>query len=885
MTSRIDQTFGAATGRWTAAAGRHAGLVLALTAAFTVGLFVYTTRNLGVNADINQMFSDEVHYRALEIAYNEQFPAVAENVLVVLDGRTPEIARAAAARLADRMAAAPELFRNVFLPQGPFFEDHALLYLDTDALHDFADRMARVQPYLAGLARDGTLRGLAELLARGIDAVRDGDVTGDELIPMFNRFGAAVHAWEDGRPYEVSWAEVVAGHELDVDARRRFIIARPVLHLSEFVAAEQSLKALRTMAGELDIDEEHGVRMRVTGDVALSYEEMRLVEGQAITAGVISFVLVTCILLFALRSLRLSLATMLTLVVGLLWTAGFAAFAIGHLNVLSVAFAVLFIGLSVDFGIHVCLRYQELLGSGYPHDEALRQTGGDVGSSLALCALTTSIGFYAFVPTEFAGVAELGLISGTGMFISLFANLTVLPALMSIGRSRAGSLSVQPPVRRFGALPKFPVERPVAVAIATVALAVGSIALLPHAYFDADPLRIRDPAAESVQTYQELVAAGGTSPLDISVIAPGMQAAEQLAERLRKVDVVDKVITVKDYVPTNQAEKLSIIEDVALFLAPPVAADGTEPAPTVDEQVEALRSLRAGLQRLIAEQGGDEELESSARGLERELTDVLARIDAGADAAPIVSTLQASMLGELPDQLSVLERAVNVEAITLDSLPQGLIARMVGSDGSVRVRIVPKEDLSDNEALDRFVEAVQSVTPDATGSAVNVYEASREAVRALRQALTTASVAIAVLLLLIWRTLGDTALVMTPLALAGLFTAAAAVLVRIPFNFADIIVLPLLLGIGVDSGIHLIERSRRVAARGGSLLATSTAYAVLFSALTTIASFGSLGLASHRGMASMGQLLTIGVSLAVVCNLIVLPALIELRTRLRSRRS
>jgi len=362
-----------------------------------------------------------------------------------------------------------------------------------------------------------------------------------------------------------------------------------------------------------------------------------------------------------------------------------------------------------------------------------------------------------------------------------------------------------------------------------------------------------------------------------------MPAAEALAARLSELDVVDRAITVQDYVPTDQAEKLSIIEDVALFLAPPVAADGTEPVPTVDEQLAGLRTLQSELRRVLAEGTANEELEISSRSLDRELSMLFERIDGGDDADAAVATLQRSMLGALPEQLETLERAINVEAVTLESLPKGLLSRMVADDGSVRVRIFPKEDLSDNAALARFVETVQTVTPDATGSAVNVYEASREAVRALQQALTTAVAAIVLLLLLIWRTFGDTVLVMTPLTLAAVFTAGAAVVVGIPFNFADIIVIPLLLGIGVDSGIHLVERSRRATSSDAGLLATSTAYAVLFSALTTIASFGSLGLASHRGMASMGQLLTIGVSLAALCNLVVLPALIELRGRVRSR--
>jgi len=204
------------------------------------------------------------------------------------------------------------------------------------------------------------------------------------------------------------------------------------------------------------------------------------------------------------------------------------------------------------------------------------------------------------------------------------------------------------------------------------------------------------------------------------------------------------------------------------------------------------------------------------------------------------------------------------------------VGRMVSAEGHVRVRVLPSEQLSSPEALERFVTSVREVAPEATGNAVSIYEASRAAVRSFQQALGAAVVVIVVLLLLIWRTIGAASLVLAPLALAGVLTGAVAVVFGIPINFADIIVLPLLLGIGVDSGIHLVERSRLSHTAASRLLETSTARAVLFSALTTIASFGTLGFAGHRGIASMGQLLAVGVALAVLANLLVLPALIQL---------
>jgi hypothetical protein len=263
--------------------------------------------------------------------------------------------------------------------------------------------------------------------------------------------------------------------------------------------------------------------------------------------------------------------------------------------------------------------------------------------------------------------------------------------------------------------------------------------------------------------------------------------------------------------------------------------------------------------------------------------DAVRRSDDAAEVAASLALLESSLVATLPEQLRSIERAVAVGPVTLSSLPEALVDRMISESGLVRVQIFPSEDLSDAAELERFVEQVRQVAPRATGSAVAIYSATHEVVQSLQQAFSLAVVAIGLLLFVIWRALGDTLLVMAPLALAGLLTGAGAILVGIPFNFADVIVLPLLLGIGVDSSIHLVHRARSARTAAGNLLETSTANAVVFSAATTVASFGSLAFATHRGMASLGQLLTLGVIMTVLCNLVVLPALLELRER-RARR-
>ncbi|MBW2716454.1 MAG: MMPL family transporter, partial [Deltaproteobacteria bacterium] len=552
------------------------------------------------------------------------------------------------------------------------------------------------------------------------------------------------------------------------------------------------------------------------------------------------------------------------------------AAAIGHLNMISVCFAVLFIGLGVDFGIHLCIRYRELLAGGLEHAAALRETAGDVGSSIFLCAITTAIGFFAFVPTDFVGVAELGLISGTGMFISLFCTLTLLPALLSlrplpVGRGYAVGRSWSN-----ASFANLPLRHPRAIRITALVMGLGAILLLPKARFDNNPLNVRDPSSESVRTFNELLEKGASSPWSLNAVAPSLESAQLLAERLGALDVVERVVTVSDYVPTDQDNKLGIIEDVAMFVAPLPGPDGVDPLPSLAEQVGALDDLSRELGRL-QDSGEHSELVASASRLRPALDLYLRRLEASPDPTREIEVLQSSMLGSLPEQLRILDAALSAGHVTLEKLPDAILERMITADGRVRIQIFPRDDLNDHAALAAFVDGVKTIAPEVAGSASEILESGRSVVRALTQAMLSAFVAITLFLLILWRRVDDTALVLIPLLLASALTVAAAVLADIPFNFADVIVLPLLLGIGVDSGIHLVHRVRVVADGELNLLATSTARAVTYSALTTIASFGSLGLATHLGLATLGRLLTIGVGFTLVCNLIVLPALIRRR--------
>lgn len=846
-----------------------------LSATLLIGL--YAALHLGVDSDNMAMLDPDLPFMRNNRAFARSFPTLDNALLVVIDAETPDLAQRASDALERRLAGLGEYFEDVYVPGGShFFEEHGLLYREARELDDFATGMAQIQPVIAELERDNSIANFARLVRVGLEAVKEGDADPAQWPAILDRISHATVAVYREFPVAISWDEVLLrGSTIDV-VTRRVIVLHPLLDFGNLLAAGSSMSAIRDAARELELDAQHGVRVRITGNPALNYEEMVGLLWDIGGSGLFCFLLVASLVYLALRSVKLVLAVLATLLVGLVWTAGFAAASVGDLNLASVAFAILFIGLGVDFGIHLGMRYADLLGRGRAHEDALREAARGVGSSLVLCTVTTAVGFYVFVPTEFRGVAELGLISGTGMLIILFLTLTFLPALLSKGLRPDPRRASQRRLRFRSAWWRGLERHPRAVRWAAAVAGAGALALLPRAWFESNVIDMRDPDTESVQAFDDLLEqAGVMSPWFVNAVAPDLDSAQTLAARLRALDAVDRTLTLADFVPEDQAEKIEILQDLSLMLDVPTAPPGPDQALPVQAQVQALRDLRAYLDASWIEEVHTP-LAQSLRLLSAQLGRFLDRIDREDNAEQVMAALHEVLLSTLPRQTQRLRVAIDTPRIGLDDLPEGLRRRMLAPDGRARIQVFPAEDLQQRGALERFSDAVLEVAPDAVGVTVNLTGFARVTVASFRQALVSAILLIAALLWLIWRRPSDVALALAPLLLAAALTVASMVLLRVPFSFFNVVVIPLLFGVGVDSGIHLVHQSRQPGS-GDSLLATTTARAIFYSAVTTTASFGSLALSGHRGVRSLGILLTVGMFLTVVCNLVVLPALLELR--------
>mgnify|MGYP006277146831 FL=1 len=832
-------------------ARRSAHAALAVTAATLVVVVlagIYLVQNLRVDTNLDELIDPDAPFRERQRELNAAFPDQDDRLVLVVEGGTLDARLAATRALSERLRSRGDVVRAVFAPAVmPFFVDNGVLFDDLAALERRLDRLAEAQPLVAALARDATPARLTELLAAGFEQ----EEPPPELVEAASRLTPAFVAAANGETAPVAWLELAG---LGPDAASSFVVeVTPVLNFERLRPGARALAAVRATAAEVAASH-RGVEIAITGEVALEAEELEAAGAGAAGAGLVSVVLVTLVLAWSLRSPGAIAAVLVTLAAGLVLTGAFAMAAIGAFTMISIAFAVLFIGLGVDFAIHVVLRAQEAAGGGRTWRGAVAEGAGATGPALLLCAPTTALAFLAFTPTGYVGLAELGVIAAAGMGVALALSLTLLPALLAL---LAGPRQLPPVPWPHGA----PQLRGVAAAL-IVAAGFASLAGLGQLRFDGDPLALKDPDAPSVIAFERLLADPERSPYRAALLVADAETAAAEAERLAAVAAIGEVVHLASFVPAEQEEKLTLIDDARLFLELPQAASPAA-APTA---MQAAR-LRRALARLGAAAPSGE-LADAARTIAR-------RVERAPESG---AALQASWFRFWPQALERSRAPLAAERVTRDRLPAALVDRYVAADGRERLDLLPAEPLGTVAARRTFVDAVLEAAPDAAGNVVQMVRAAALVARAMVEAIVYALVGVTLVVALVLRRPGEVVGVVGAVLLAAALTVGLMALTGLAFNFANVIVLPLLLGIGVDAAIHLVMRARE-AADPERVAVTSTPRAVFASALTTLASFGALMLSPHAGTASMGLLLTLAVIASLATVLVVLPVWLERLTR------
>jgi hopanoid biosynthesis associated RND transporter like protein HpnN len=806
---------------------------------------------LSLDTDQSHMISPDLPFRKAEQAMDSAFPQNPGQLVAVIDAPSSPQAEDAVNRLAAHLSGRTDVFQSVRRPpEELLFRQHGLLFLPESDLTALADRLAAAQPLIGTLAQDPSLRGFVSAIGLALQGVAHGQMDEAAIDPLLAQLDGPAAAVAEGRKADtVTWAGLTGGLA-DHDLPQRVLITQPILRYGDLVAGQAASEAIHQAAEQLGIDPAHGMRVRLTGPVAISDANFASVtEGTAIN-GPLMLLAVVGLIYLAVRSLRIVITIMLSLVAGLALTMFFGIVTVGKFNPISIAFGVMFVGIAVDFAIQFVVRFRHEQQVHSDMGDAMRSAAGSSAAPLSLAAVATAVGFLSFVPTDYTGVSQLGLIAGGGMIIALIVDFTLLPALLALMPPKPLTQSMSLPwaagdrwLARHG--------KPVVV-LAAITTAIG-LALLPFLPLDFNPLHLQSSKSEAVSTFEELAANPDNGVFGVDLLTTPERVAAAEADCPAHPEIL-RCESLSDFVPAGQTEKLAIIEDLSTLLSQTLSPSRLLPAPDANDLRQSLRGIAAQL--------GD-----------RPLAGHLRKIADGNDQ--MILALQAAVAGGLPDLLGQLRQMLTTQSISAADLPPALIADWRSADGRERLRVTPKSDMNDAMARHAFLVAASALDPTVTpeGVPMSIEQSGKVVVRAFIQAGLAALIAIFALLWLLLRKVRDALLVLLPLLVGALLTVIGCVVSGLAINYANIIALPLLLGIGVAFNIYFVINWRNGVT---TPLQSPTTRAVLYSALTTGCAFGSLAASPHLGTASMGLLLFLSLALSVGSTFVLLPALFSL---------
>lgn len=824
----------------------HFRAVIVAALLLTIAASVYTARHFAIDTDVNDLLSAKLPWRQHEIAFNADFPQVVDIILVDVGAATPEAAKAAARELEQALANRPDLFRSVRdVLDTPFFRRNGLLFLPPDRIEQFTGPIIKAKPLIGGLVTDPSLRGLLRVLGEVLLYAKQGFLSLDDMARTLNLASATLEDLARGRAADFSWRTLSQGDPKPLDLHR-FIQVWPVLDHNALEPGGRATTAIRDIVGQLGLKQKFGADVSLTGPVVISDNEFSAVHEGIVLNSVVTGVIVMTILWLALRSLRLVAAVAVNLAAGLAITAAGGILMVGALNPISLAFAVLFVGLGADFAIQYTIRYRAERHELHDLGRALVGAAEWVGIPLTLAAGAAAAGFLSFTPTAYSGLAQLGIIAGFGMVVAYVSSLTLLPALI-----RAVNPPDEPKPLNLPALAPadaFLKRHRVAVIVTTVLIVTAGLPALVRLQFNFNPLALEKQTSSALTSLYRL---GKEIPLSTAKVLVEPHEVHTVEAKLAALPQVAATWTLESFVPANQEQKLPVIETAKEALAPTLRSPA-HPAPSDAENITALKRGVEALQDMAEQNRG------AGADAARRLAAALDKLAQG-DAAGRVRATDA-FVPPLQLDLDDIDQSLMAERVTRQQLPADLVRDWVAPDGQMRIEIWPKGDANDNATIGRFARAVQAVQPNATGEAIGSTEWGKTIVEAFAEAAALALLSIALLLWIVLRRVIDVLVTLVPLVVAGLVTLEICALTKFQLNYANIIALPVLLGIGVAFKIYYVTAWRR---GESNFLESVLTRAVFYSTLLTATAFGSLWLSNQPGISSMGKLL----ALSLVCTL------------------
>jgi uncharacterized protein len=881
-------------------------LVIAAGLAAMLSLWVAATR-LEFRFGHTDLVSASDRYRQLDERDRREFEEVPGRVVVVVRASDPEHAKAYAAALAAKWAHDPKIERVLHRIDLAPLKAKALWYLSPADLAALHERLAVHQERLVSLAGARTLDDLlarlnrevtSALIGRVFTGFLDDDEEEKEQAPpdltLVLSLLRELNRWLDGaRTYQSPWMAALGGTNplpspdgflWSDDQRLLFVLADPRRDTTEFNRFATAVEGIR--ADIRDLQRSHpGIEVGLTGRAVIEADEMAVAQRDMALATIVAVLGVAVLFVAFFRGLvRPALAT-ITLILGVCWSLGVTTITIGHLNILTIVFMPMLVGLG-DHSIHFIARFEEERRAGWSLREGLERTLAGTGMGIVAATGTTALAFAMLLLTGFKGLMELGVISASGILLTAGATLTVLPALLVLGE-RWRPAPERQASRAPTAGPGWLLRHPRVTLAASGLLVALSLVGLRGVRFDFGLLQLQAQETEAIVWTQRVAEHTKRSVLFDEIVASSLEEVRAKVAALQALPSVAEVDSVLSVLPDSPAQKRDLIRELRPLVA-------TLPVPVGTPGAVDLPALRAALERIrfkmvegdAASLSPAEERSRRERHEARDLIDKALGTTGRMEAAAVreaLSRFQSELFRDLAETLRTLKQQPDGSPVSIEDLPPEIRARYVGRSGQYRVFVYPAENVWEFGPLTRFVADVQSVDPDARGTTATTFEYLRVLKEGYTRAALYAVVAVAVLALLVFRAVAPGLLALVPLTLGAVWTLGVMGWLGVPLTAANLLLLPLMVGIGIDNGVYLVHRFREApdGADGPRPLAPSAAKALTLASLTNIVGFGSLMLSSHRGIFSLGLVVALGVVCLWVASVTTLPSLLALLGRSR----
>lgn len=878
---------------------------------FLFGLCVlYTVFHLEFNTDRSALVGSDKKYHQAFQKFKEEFPAQ-DDLVVIAESENMEKNRQFVERLGSKLEAETNLFTDVFYKgdlkmMGP----KALLFVPEGDLNDLRQTLTNFLPFIQRFTQTTNLTSLFAMVNYQIlHAKREASSENQSMVnafPMLERIvnQAAASLNRPGAPPSPG-IDALFGAGAEAEQQIYITFSQGRLYLVTARAREgkndQAIERLRNLVAQTE-HEVPGLNIGITGEPILEHDEMVQSQKDSIVASVVSLIICALIFIYGYQETGRPLKATLCLIVGLGYTMGFTTLVVGHLNILTITFVPILIGLAIDFGVHLITRYEEELRLGQTEEAAMHKAIVFTGQGIFTGALTTATAFLAMAFTDFKGIQEMGIICGGGMLVCLIPMMTLLPVMLYRGKQNTLDHHKQVPVVPLtgidwrGRIENIWLNRPIPVMAITALLTVLALTQFRHVFFDYDLLNMQSEGLPAVVFEKKLigttnlilvdgkfVAPTNKSVLFAAVVANSPQQAIELEKKLMKLPSVSSVDSMAPFLVGDVSKKLDLIGDIKQEIEQ-VQFEPVDRDPVNLEQLSYTLYSTYGYMGAIAENIQKEEpgLAKQALALRSSINELRKRMLGmnHALSSEKLGAFQQALYDDVHNTFRSLRTQDNSSHLQVKDLPTALRHRFVGETGKYLLQVYPKGDVWERSTQERFVKELRTVDENVTGTPVQLYEYTTLLKDSYVQAAYYALAAIAIMVFLHFRKLSSVILALLPVAIGSIWMGGIMGFFGIPFNPANIMTLPLVIGIGVTNGIHILNRYEEE--KNPSILAKSTGKAVFVSGLTTIAGFGSLILAEHQGIKSLGYVMSTGVAMCMIAALTFLPALLTLLGRLQN---